>query len=320
MHGKSAYPQAIKLAKYLAAGIASLLVLFLLFASSGCSVKKFAAKRVANVLAEGGSVYASDDDPELVGDALPFGLKTMEGLLIEIPDHRGLLIATASGFAQYAYAYVDLLAFEIEQSDRQRARELRLRAKRLYLRGRDYGLRALALREPGFYAKLHQDPKAALAPLTTADVAPLYWATVAWSAAIAADKRDMDLMADLNLIGAMINRCLELDEGFDQGAIHQFLVSYEGGRSSAQGGSVERARKHFERAMALGGGQQVGPLVALAENVSIRLQDRQQFTQLLQEALAFDVNKAPGQRLANLIAQRRARLLLSRVDDYFIGN
>ncbi len=181
-------------------------------------------------------------------------------------------------------------------------------------------MRVLALREPRFSEKLQENPKTALAPLKIEDVAPLYWATVSWSAAIAADKRDMDLIADLNLIGAMINRCLELDEGFDQGAIHQFLISYEGSRSSAQGGSVERAREHFGRAMELARGRQVSPLVALAESVSVRLQDRKQFMQLLQEALAFDVNKAPEHRLANLIAQRRAQVLLSRVDDYFIGN
>jgi predicted anti-sigma-YlaC factor YlaD len=72
--------------------------------------------------------------------------------------------------------------------------------------------------------------------------------------------------------------------------------------------------------MELARGQQVGPLVAFAENVSVRLQDRTRFTALLQEALAFDVNKAPEYRLANLIAQRRAQVLLPRVDDYFIGN
>jgi predicted anti-sigma-YlaC factor YlaD len=306
--------------KHLSAGVVCLLVLCVVLAAGGCSVRKFAAKRVANVLAEGGSVYASDNDPDLVGEALPFGLKTMEGLLLEIPEHRGLLIATASGFTQYAYAYVDLPAFEIEDENRRHARALRLRAKRLYLRSRDYAFRALALREPRFGEKLRDNPKTALTPLKTEDVAPLYWATVSWSAAIAADKRDMDLIADLNLIGPMINRCLELDEDFDQGAIHQFMISYEGGRSSAQGGSVERARKHFERAMALGRGQQVGPLVAFAETVSVRLQDRKEFTQLLREALDFDVNKAPEYRLANLIAQRRAQALLSRVDDYFIGN
>ena len=97
-----------------------LVALVALASTTGCSVRKFAATRVANVLAESGTTYASDNDPDLVGDALPFGLKTMEGLLEEIPEHRALLIATASGFTQYAYAYVDLPAFEISNSDWRR--------------------------------------------------------------------------------------------------------------------------------------------------------------------------------------------------------
>jgi predicted anti-sigma-YlaC factor YlaD len=297
-----------------------LVALAAVVSTNGCSVRKFAATRVANVLAESGTTYASDNDPDLVGDALPFGLKTMEGLLKEIPDHRGLLIATASGFTQYAYAYVDLPAFEVDESDWKRARYLRGRAKRLYIRGRDYALRALALSEPEFGEKVRQDPMAALAKLKAQDVAPLYWATVSWSAAIADGTQDMDLVADLHLIGPMIDRCLELDESFDQGAIHQFMISFEGGRSEAQGGSVKEARAHFERAMQLAHGQQVSPLVAFAETVSVRLQDRKQFQEFLQRALAFDVNQAPEHRLANLIAQRRARVLLSRINDLFIGN
>ena len=297
-----------------------LVALVALASATGCSVKKFAATRVANVLAESGTTYASDNDPDLVGDALPFGLKTMEGLLEEIPDHRALLIATASGFTQYAYAYVDLPAFAVNESDWRRARELRERAKRLYIRGRNYALRALALSEPGFGEKVRKNPMDALAKLNAQDVAPLYWATVSWSAAIAAGKQDMDLVADLHLIGPMINRCLELDESFDQGAIHQFMISFEGGRSDAQGGSVKEARAHFERAMQLARGEQVSPLVAFAETVSVRLQDRKQFREFLQQALAFDVNQAPQHRLANLIAQRRARILLSRINDLFIGD
>ena len=130
----------------------------------------------------------------------------------------------------------------------------------------------------------------------------------------------MDLVADLHLIGPMINRCLELDERFDQGAIHQFMISFEGSRSEAQGGSVKAARVHFERAMQLAHGEQVSPLVAFAETVSVRLQDRKQFREFLQQALAFDVNQAPQHRLANLIAQRRARILLARINDLFIGD
>ncbi len=52
----------------------------------------------------------------MVGQAIPFGLKTIEALLEEVPDHRGLLVAAASGFTQYAYAYVALPADEIERA------------------------------------------------------------------------------------------------------------------------------------------------------------------------------------------------------------
>ena len=48
---------------------------------SGCSIRSLAINTLAEALAESGSVYASDSDPELVRDALPFALKTFESLL-----------------------------------------------------------------------------------------------------------------------------------------------------------------------------------------------------------------------------------------------
>ena len=77
-----------------------------LLLASGCSVKRIAVNQIGNALASGGSTFEGDDDPDLVGDALPFALKTMESLLAESPKHQGLLLATASGFTEYAYAFV----------------------------------------------------------------------------------------------------------------------------------------------------------------------------------------------------------------------
>ncbi len=286
----------------------------------GCSVRKLVAKSVGNALAEGSSVYATDNDITLVGDAIPFGLKTMEGLLAEAPEHRPLLVAAASGFVQYAYVYVDLPAFAVENEDPSQARTLRQRAKRLYLRGRDYALRAVRLRVPDLDQRLKENPESALASLRAKEVPELYWAAVALSAAISADKQDMRLVADLHLVEPIIKRALQLDEDFDNGAIHQFLISFEAGRSAAQGGSIERARTHFERAMELAHGQQVSPLVSFAESVSVSTQNRQEFETLLRQVLSFDVTQAPSYRLANLVAQKRARLLLSRIDTLFISN
>ena len=290
-----------------------------LIVAPGCAaVERMATHAVADSLAESSAVYATDGDVELVGQAIPFGLKTIESLLEEVPDHRGLLVAAASGFTQYAYAYVALPADEIESESPGTARDMRRRAHRLYLRGRDYGLRALELDTPSFRERLAREPEAALAALNADQVDAFYWATVARAAAIASDKQNMDLLADLALIEPMMRRCLALDETYLDGAAHEFMIAFEGGRHEAQGGSVERARVHYARAMALASGRKLSVMVSLAEHVAVRLNGRREFESLLNQALAFDVDTAPDQRLANLIAQRRAALLLSQADNLFL--
>jgi TRAP transporter T-component len=153
---------------------------------------------------------------------------------------------------------------------------------------------------------------------TKADVPLLYWTAASWGAAIALSKDNPDLVADQPLVEALIDRALELDEKFGDGAIHTFLISYEGSRNGAEGDFAIRSRKHFDRAMELSGGYQAGPLVSLAEAVTVQKQDRKEFRSLLNRALAVDVNAKPEFRLANLIMQRRARWLLSRIDELFL--
>jgi predicted anti-sigma-YlaC factor YlaD len=295
-------------------------VLFLscLLCLQGCSIKQVAISKLGDTLAAGGGVYASDDDIELVGDALPFTLKTVEGLLAEVPEHKGLLLTAASGFTQYSYVYVDLESLGLETSNPGRSAEQKLRAKKLYLRGRNYALRAVELTREDFIAGLRQDPGATLSVFSKENIPELYWLSLSWAAAIASDKSDMDMVADLNLIDPIMRRCLELDEAYDQGALHEFMISYQGGRSPMQGGGASLAREHFARAVELSGNIRVGSMVSLAESVSVGEQNRSEFERLLAQALDFDVDSHVQTRLANLVAQKRARLLLSRSDSLFL--
>ncbi len=295
----------------------SLLVLLALF-SAGCSVKKMAVNALGSALAESGKTYASDNDPELVGEALPFALKLIESVLAESPEHQGLLEAASSGFTQYAYAYVNQKADEIEPHDLQRALYLRQRARKLFLRARDYGLRALEGRHRGFVEALQENPRQAAGMADSGDVPLLYWTAAAWGSAISVSKDKPRLVADQLLVEALIDRALELDEDFDHGAIHSFLISYEAARQGASGEWQERSKKHYERAVALSRGQLASPHLALAETVAVHNQDREQFEALLAKALAVDPDARPEWRLANLIAHRRARWLQSRADALFL--
>jgi predicted anti-sigma-YlaC factor YlaD len=298
----------------------ALSILVLSVVAVGCSIKKVAINKLGDALAGGGVTFASDEDPELIRDAVPFSLKLIESLLIESPRHRGLLLAATSGFTQYAYAFIQQEADETEPRDITAALALKDRARKMYLRARNYGLRSLEVGHPGFEQSLRSKPESAVTAIRVSEVPILYWTAAAWGSAITISKNDPDLVADLPTVETLIDRALQLDETFDHGAIHSFLISYEMARQGVPGDSAERARKHFERAMQLSGGFQAGPFVALAEAVCIPNQDRKEFESLLNRALSIDPNNKPEYRLANLVNQRRARWLLGRVEELILSS
>jgi predicted anti-sigma-YlaC factor YlaD len=290
----------------------------LLLGLAGCSsLERAAADKLGDSLAAGGSVYATDNDPELVWAAVPFGLKTIEALLVKAPRSRGLLLAAASGYTEYAYGALEQEADLGEAKDLARATDLRNRARNLYLRARDYGLRGLEVDLPGLRERLRTDPEHALDGAGKQEVALLYWTAAAWGSAIAISKDNAELSADQSRAEALARRALALDEAFEGGAIHDFFIAYEGGRATV-GGSVDEARRHLARSLALSGGHRAAPLVSFAATVSVARQDKAEFKRLLDQALAIDPDQVPDYRLANVLAQRRARWLLGRTDELFI--
>jgi predicted anti-sigma-YlaC factor YlaD len=216
----------------------------------------------------------------------------------------------ARSYTQYAYAVIQQDADEAEDQDVALALYLQDRARRMYRSGRDHGLRGLDLSAE----QLRREPRQTLARAQRSDVALLYWTGASWGALIALSKDDPEALADVPVVEALIDRALELDEGFDRGAIHTFLISYEMVRQGAAGDPAERARKHFARAVELSDGADAAPMLALAEAVCVPAQRRAEFEHLLERALSVE----GGDRLANLVMHRRARWLRSRIDRLFI--
>lgn len=298
----------------------------LLLLLSGCSINQIAVNALANTLAgddgDGASVFTADDDPELVGDALPFALKLYESILEQTPEHEALLLATGSGFVSYANAFVATPASMLPFEEWDRREAMQARAKRLYLRGREYLVRGLDVRYEGFREALFDADRQAvfayLGRMTRDDVPFLYWTGASWVAAFALNPFDLDLAFTVTRAEPLMLRALDLDEEFSDGAIHDFLVQYYAGLPDSMGGDKAKAEYHHTRALEIADGRLAGPYVSYAEAVVIPRQDAELFVDLMNSALAVDPDDYPPARLINILTQRKARWYLQNIEDFFL--
>ena len=283
--------------------------------SGGCSLRSMAVNAIVPVLANP-DVYRSEEDPALVRDALPFLLKTIESILDTSPEQDQALVFACTGFTLYANAFIqvdaDLARLE---GDYESELILRDRTWQLYVRARNFCLRSLELKYDGIAERLRQEPETAVAVTDVDDVEVLFLLSAAWGLAIS-NALTPELVADLPAVRALLARALELDEDYERGSLHSALITIEA-LPEYLGGSPERAREHFNRAVELSGGLDAAPYVAFAVGVSMPGGDRVEFRQLLEQAMAVDPNEDTSLRLLNLVSQKRARMLLDHIDDLF---
>ncbi len=322
----------------------SLLVIF-----SSCSINRMAVSMVSNALSGSGSstLFTGDNDPQLVGDALPFAMKVYEGLIDQDPENPDLLITTGSIFIMYANVYVHTPASMYPDDDYLIKNKDYARAKNLYLRGRDYLLDGLELRYSGFKESLFSgDYENAFTDLEKDDVEALYWAAAGWMSAISVDLFDMELTSKTSAAFSLILKALELDENYSSGSIHDFLltaygalpesmmfrntmdkeedlvyqfyISYYTERGVDLSISEEKVRYHFMQSVNLSKGLKVSPYVSLASSISVKNQDAEEFRKLLEAALNIDIDLDPANRLANLVSKEKASWLLDHIDDFIL--
>jgi predicted anti-sigma-YlaC factor YlaD len=285
---------------------------------NGCFIKSMAVDSIADSLSGTGDTFSADNDPELIREAVPFSLKLMESVLSATPRHVGLLTSACKSFTEYGYAFLQADSQYLADEQYEKSKQLNQRALKLYIRGRDYGLRGLDVRHAKFSQLIKTDPKAAVAKTKKEDIELLYWTGLSWMAAISIGKDDPELLSNVPQAEALVYRAYELNPDYDKGAIHDFLITYEGSKPAAMGGSVKKAKEHYQRALELNKGERASTYVNYAEAVDRQSQNQEEFEEMLNKALAIDPDKNPSDRLVNLITQKRARWLLANLDNIFV--
>ncbi|MGD0781640.1 MAG: TRAP transporter TatT component family protein [Candidatus Aminicenantales bacterium] len=302
-------------------GILAAMLISGLMVSTACSIQKMALNATAGVLSSssGSDVFTQDNDPELVGDALPFAIKLYESLLAALPEHQGLRLRTGSLYIMYANAFLQTPADMMPKEETTQKDFLLQRAKNLYLRGRDILLVGLEKKNPLLRAQLKERHfQQALAAYTPEDAPALYWTAAGWVAAFAIDPGDMKLGITLPQAAALMERIIQLDPRFAQASVYNFYILYYGSIPDYMGGDPQKARDYFQKAVAASGNRDTSAFLSLAVTVSQKAQNVGEFKSLLQKVLDFDPETAPENRLINILNQRKARWLLEHIEDFFL--
>lgn len=277
------------------------LALLTLALHTGCAALMASATgRMADQL---GAAILDQDDPETVRDGAPAYLLLVDGLIAQSPDSQALLQAGARLYGAYAAAFVD---------EPERAGTMAARAK-------EYGRRALCLRRRDLCAAWdgHFETFAtAVARSRKADIPAMYAAGTAWAGWIQTHSDDWNAIAQLPRVQALMERVVDLDEGYEQGGAHLYLGVLSTLIPAALGGRPEEGRRHFERAIALSEGRDLMAKVLFARHYARLVFDRELHDRLCREVLDADPRQ-PGLTLLNTLARREAKVLLAESADYF---
>ena len=322
-----------------------LIITVLLLFPSCRSVEKLAVKKISEMMSsdDGAGAFTRDNDPQLIADALPFALKMYEMLLDMNPEDPALNLAAGKSFIMYANGFIQTPASMLDDDDFEQQAVMMERARKMYLRGRNYVLDGLAYEIKDGRELLTYNLDGLLDECKDDHTGYLYWAAAGWLGAFSCDPFNMEQGQDINKPVAMLFRALELDEEYSAGAVHDLLLTLWASmpRSIIDNAFLEspvaaefareyyskfnvpedeesRSRFHFTRAVDLSDGKNPGSYVSLAQSFPVKQQNYNEFESLLNKALSVDPYEDPDTQLLVIIYQEKAQWLLDHREDFFL--
>jgi len=272
---------------------------------SACSMGQMVVRGTTSILDSGMDAMNRESDLQLAREAMPANLKLMEGMLIEDPHNSTLRLYAAEGFYGYGFGF-------IEAEDTGRAAQLYRRC---------YTHAQAALQAAGLAIDPETSSEEALAgavgKLDARAVPALFWTASCLGKWVDLNRDTVSDIASLANAAVLMQRVLDLDEGFYHAGPHLFFGVYYGGRSPLLGGDFARSSRHFARAAALNGDKLLMVDVLEAQYLDRQQLDQDAFHARLQHVLDAPDDLDPELALINGIAKQHAARLLEHETDWF---
>ncbi len=245
----------------------------------------------------------NNDDLQLVEQGLPAYLLMLDGFIVNWPESEGLLRSGANLYSAYAGLFVE---------DDARARKLTQQAL-------EYSMRAACVEHDELCelrSRSVPELEKALANMDADDVPIIYNLGTTWAGYIQVRSSDWNAIASLGRVNVLLERSVALDETYKQGQGHMYLGVMNSFLPKSMGGRPEKAKRHFEQAIALSDGANLLAKVLYAQHYARLAFDRKLHDRLLQQVLEEDPQR-DSLTLQNVYAQKEARALLNESEDYF---
>jgi hypothetical protein len=267
----------------------------------GCS--SFISSATVDMTESLSHAILNNNDPATVEAGGPAYLLMIDSMLYRNPDNESLLRSAADIYTAYTDVFVEDNA----------------RAKKLTHKALDYALRAICvgrsdactLRQSNF-----QEFNKVISKMNKNNVPGLFTLGSAWSAWIQAHRQDWNAVAEISRVQAIMERVVELDECYHDGAAHLYLGVLATFLPPALGGKPHVGRQHFERVLEISNNRNLMVKVLYARHYARLMFDRELHDRLLNEVIEAQPD-IPGYALSNALAQQKARELLDSAEDYF---
>ena len=270
----------------------------------GCTIQSVALRSVDSLFDNTVAALMEESDLQFAESAITGNMKLLEGVVESDPTNVKYLQLACMGYASYALAF---------------AEDTPARALLFYTRAFTYGQRGLIARgipRSAFTADA-ATMRTALKRLGRGDVPLVFWTANAWGSAINLEQEDPDAIASIPTANVLMEWVRDLEPDFFYGGAWLYFGVYYGSYPPALGGRPDLAKQSFDRADASGKGRFLMTDVLYARTYAVEVQDRALFQELLTRVVDASPDILPAQRLANAVAQKRARQLLARAEELF---
>lgn len=287
----------------------ALLLAGLALAATGC-IDRMILDGTLKSTRDASKAFDTLSDLEVAKLGAGSSLVQLEGMQVLAPDNEDALFLLTQSWTGYASAFIeDEWEQAYDKGDDDEELRQATRAREAYDRAVRFGSLLLEQRRPGFAAaqKNYDTMKAYLAGFEKADAENLLWLGLAWLSRGGVAAERPEIVAELFVGVALLERSVELDETLAYATGLAALGAYHARAPDAE---LPQGKAAFEKALALTGRKALTVQVMYAQNWACQAHDEAAYRALLGEVLDAPVDALPEQQLENTIARRKAERYL----------